>query len=166
MATVQEPTRAAGRHESFVAAQIDRATRRIRGHDLGIATLGLIAGGLVSSLGMILLDRWLVLPAIVRQAAFGIAFVAAVTYAAVILSRPFRRTIYPFYAARQVERTIPGAKNSVVNWLDLHDSNLPSAIRQALSHKAAIDLDHADIDAAVRDHRMIWLGSIAGGPAP
>ena len=42
MATVQEPTRAAGRHESFVAAQIDRATRRIRGHDLGIATLGFL----------------------------------------------------------------------------------------------------------------------------
>jgi hypothetical protein len=163
MATVQEPTRAAGRHESFVAAQIDRATRRIRGHDVGIATLGLVAGGLAYTLGMILLDRWLVLPALVRQAAFGLAFAVAIAYAAVILSRPFRRTVNPYYAARQVERTIPGAKNSVVNWLDLHDRNLPPAIRQALSHKAAIDLDHADIDAAVRDNRMIWLGWIAGG---
>lgn len=163
MATVEEPTRVAGRHESFVAAQIDRASRQIRGHDLGIATLGLVAGALVYTLGMILLDRWLVLPAIVRQSAFGFALLAAIAYATVILSRPFRRTINPFYAARQVERTIPGAKNSVVNWLDLHDSNLPPAIRQALSHKAAIDLDHADIDAAVRDHRMVWLGSIAGG---
>ena len=52
MATVQEPTRAAGRHESFVAAQIDRATRRIRGHDVGIATLGLVAGLLAYTLGM------------------------------------------------------------------------------------------------------------------
>ncbi|HTK75691.1 MAG TPA: DUF4175 family protein [Gemmataceae bacterium] len=162
MATVQEPTRAAGRHESFVAAQIDRATRRIRGHDVGIATLGLVAGLLAYTLGMILLDRWLVLPAIIRQAACGLAFAAAIAYAAIILSGPFRRTINPFYAARQVERTIPGAKNSVVNWLDLHESNLPPAIRQALSHKAANDLDHADIDAAVRDHRMIWLGSLAG----
>jgi hypothetical protein len=165
MATVQEPTRAAGRHESFVAAQIDRATRRIRGHDVGIATLGLIAGALAYTLVMILLDRWLVLPALVRQAACGLAFAAAIAYAALVLSRPFRRTINPFYAARQVERTIPGAKNSVVNWLDLHDDNLPPAIRQALSHKAAVDLDHADIDAAVRDGRMLWLGWIAGGLA-
>src|SRR5262245_34337656 len=163
MATVQEPTRAAGRHESFVAAQIDRATRRIRGHDLGIATLGLVAGALAYTLVMILLDRWLVLPAIVRQVACGLVIAAGIAYSAIVLSRPFRRTINPFYAARQVERTIPGAKNSVVNWLDLHDRNLPPAIRQALTHKAATDLDHADIDSAVRDSRMVWLGWIAGG---
>src|SRR4051812_8723383 len=101
MATAQEPTRAAGRHEAFVAAQIDRATRRIRGHDVATAALGLVAGALAYALGMVLLDKWLVLSAGARQLTFCLALTAAIAYVAVVLLRPFRRAVNPYYAARQ-----------------------------------------------------------------
>ena len=45
------------------------------------------------------------------------------------LVRPFLRPINPFFAAQRVEDTVPDAKNSVINWLDLHDEPLPEATK-------------------------------------
>ena len=43
------------------------------------------------------------------------------------MMRPFRLRVNPYYAAKHVEETLPDAKNSIVNWLDLHDASLPPA---------------------------------------
>ena len=74
---------------------------------------------------------------------------------------PLSRRINPYFAARQLERSLPGAKNSVVNWLDLHDENLPSAIRGAVGQRAARDLGQADLDKAVSARRAYWAGGVA-----
>jgi collagen type III alpha len=161
MATVQEPK--TGRAESFVGDQIDRARRRIRAQDIGVAALGLVAGTLAFALGMVLLDRWLHLPDAARQVALFGYLAAAAIYIGVVLAAPFRREVNPYFAARRVERAVPGAKNSVVSWLDLHDEPLPASIRAAVSQKAAADMKRADLDEVVRDCRLPWLGSTAGG---
>src|SRR5206468_929742 len=114
--------------------------------DIGVAALGLLAGTLAYALGMVLLDRWLYLPDLARQLALFIYLAAAVAYTALILTRPLRREVNPYFAARRVERAVPGAKNSVVSWLDLHDEPLPASIKAAVSQKAAADLKRADLD--------------------
>src|SRR5207245_6119949 len=73
---------------------------------------------------------------------------------------PLCRRINPYYAARRIEETLPQAKNSVVNWLDLHDETLAPAFRTAITHKAAKDLAAADLDQAISARRTSWL---AGG---
>ncbi|MFO0810503.1 MAG: hypothetical protein U0746_17900 [Gemmataceae bacterium] len=159
MATAQEPTRASVTpHESFVEAQIAHARGRIRAHDLGVTALILTAGTLTFAVGMVLLDRWLQLPDLARQLALGAFVLASGTYAVIALSKPFRREVNPYYAARLVERSLPGAKNSVINWLDLRERPLPDAVHNALGLRAARDLREADVDEVVRDPRLGWLG--------
>src|SRR5262245_1261681 len=112
MATAQEPTRATlTPHESFVEAQIAHARGRIRAFDLGVTVLVLTVGVLGFAVGMVLLDRWLQLPDLVRQVALVGFVLASAGYAAWALSRPFRREVNPYFAARLVEQAVPGAKN-------------------------------------------------------
>jgi collagen type III alpha len=162
MATVQEP-RAGNRFETFVEAELGRARRRIQAQDIGTAALGLLAGTLAYALGMVLLDRWLDLSDTARQVSLFAYLTAAVGYAAIVLTRPLRREVNPYFAARRVERAVPGAKNSVVSWLDLHAKPLPDSIKAAVSQKAAADIKKADVDEVVRDGRLPWIGGLAGG---
>jgi hypothetical protein len=162
MATVQEP-RAGSRFDSFVEAELVRARRRIRAQDVGIAALGLLAGTLGYALVMVLLDRWLDLSDTTRQIALFGYLAAAIAYTATILTRPLRREVNPYFAARRVEQAVPEAKNSVISWLDLHAEPLPESIRAAVTQKAAADLKRADVDEVVRDSRLPWIGGVAGG---
>src|SRR5689334_10544647 len=100
----------AGKYESFVEEHLARARSRIRGLDLAAAGLGFVIGTLAYGLGMALLDRWLELPAWVRQAAFGLYAGTAVAYLGLVLALLFFRRVNPYYAARQVEQVLPGAK--------------------------------------------------------
>jgi collagen type III alpha len=161
MATVQEP-RSRPTYDDILDARLNRARQQVRAADLTVAALGLVALTFGFGLVMLLLDRWLELPTIVRQFALGGFLVAATVYVLKVLRRPFSETINPYYAARQVERTLPESKNSLVSWLDLRDEPLPVTVREAVSRRAASDLDRADMDEAVRDTRLSRYGSLAG----
>lgn len=165
MATVQErsaKTQAATRYDAVVEAQLGKARQRIRSLDVAVAVLGLLAGTMAYGLVMTVLDRWLGLSPLTRQLAFAGFALAALTYLGCFVVRPLTRRINPYFAARQIEQTIPGAKNSVVNWLDLQDQNLPSAIRGAVSHRAAKDLQKASLDQAISGRRAIGAGGAVG----
>ncbi len=153
----------ASKYETFVEEQLARARHRIRLLDLAAAGLGFLIVTLGYGLLMVVLDRLLELPSLVRQAAFGLYLVGAVVYVGFALGRVLFRRINPLYAAQQVEHILPDAKNSVVNYLDLRDQDLPAAIRGAVSHRAAKDLARADLDQAISTRRTGWLGGIVGG---
>src|SRR5436309_3560536 len=148
MATDLHPVKpaSASKYETFAEEQLARAQQRIRLLDLSAALLGLLAVTLGYGLLMALGDRWLGLPALARQAAFGLYLLGAAAYLAVTVVLPLSRRVNPYYAARRLEATLPGAKNSVVNWLDLRRQNLPAPIHTALGHRAAKDLARADLD--------------------
>src|SRR5207248_9952463 len=110
-----------------------------------------------------LLANALTLPPAGLYASFFIYLTAALVYLGVTVVRPLTQHINPYFAARQVEQTLPGAKNSVVNWLDLHDEELPPAVQSALSQKAAKDLTKADLEKAVSGRRAGWAGGIVAG---
>jgi hypothetical protein len=161
MATVrQQQPPASAKYDAFVETHLDRARRRIRLLDVSSALLLFLGATLAYTLAVGLLDRKLELSASARQLAFLGYAVAAVVFLAVGVVWPLCRRINPYYAARAVEDVLPGAKNSLVNWLDLHGETLPPAIRAALSQRAAKDLAHADLEQAISGRRAVWLTAV------
>ena len=165
MATAQDRTaRPApfGKYDAAVEAQLARARQRIRALDLAVGFSGLLAGTLSYALIVTLLDRAIGLSPMARQVAFISYLLAALLYITLVLVRPLFRPINPYFTARRIEETIPGAKNSIINWLDLHDEPLPSAIQGALSQRAARDLAKAKLEQALTGRRAAWVGGLAG----
>jgi hypothetical protein len=148
----------AGKYESFVDEQLSRARRRIRLFDLAAAGLGFLILTLAYSLLMALADRWLQLAPLVRQITFAFYGLLALAYLGWFGVRPLLQPINPYYAAHKLEETLPEAKNSVINWLDLREDEIAPVFRQAIGHRAAKDLARADLDQAISARRTSWLG--------
>ncbi|MCX7701808.1 MAG: hypothetical protein N2039_13100, partial [Gemmataceae bacterium] len=157
MAPSRMTAKANHRHDRFVEEQLRRAVRRIRQIDLLHGALGLGVIVLGYALVMMLADRWLHLPPWLRQGGLIVLSLGLVAYVWSILLKPIRRAVNPYYAAIQVERTIENARNSVVNWLDLHDDEIAPSIKAALGQRAAEDLRSTDIDQAIQSRRSLWL---------
>jgi hypothetical protein len=155
-----KPT-ATARGDAFVADRLAHAQQRIRGIDLAVAGLVFVAGTCAYAAVMIAADSLLARAEVARELLFGGYLVGAVAYLAYFVVRPLTLRVNPYFAARAVERTLPGAKNSVVNWIDLHSRPLPAAVRNALGLRAAKDIARADLDSAVSGRQA----GIAGGLA-
>src|SRR5262245_47469275 len=138
MAAVLEKKDPTGQFGAQVDEQIAQATSRIRAHDLTFGGLVLLALVLVYATAMILLDKYITLPEWVRQVSLGgfLALLAGVTYFTLV--SPFRKRINPLYAAKQVERTIDDAKNSVTGYVDAQErADLNPTVKAALASRAA-----------------------------
>jgi hypothetical protein len=164
VATIQDQARPtpAGKYDGAVEAHLARARRRIRSLDTAVGVLVLVSGTLAFTLLMVLCDRWLVLSPLTRQLALAGYVLAALAYLVFGLLLPLCRRINPYFAARHLEQVVPGAKNSVVNWLDLRGEPLPPAIRNAVGQRAARDLQQADLEEAISGRRAAWLGGLTG----
>lgn len=160
MAMASAPVKAnsTSKSESYVAEQLTRAQWRIRLLDLATAGFGFLAGTLIFAVLMALCDRqWHFAPQL-RQLALVVYLAGAAIYLGLTVVRPLLRQINPYFAARQVEQTLPGAKNSVINWLDLRQEKLPAAVHSALGVRAARDLSHADMEKAISGRRTLVSG--------
>jgi len=162
MAAVLDKQDPAAKNGSQVDEQIAQATSRIRAHDLAFGGLVLLALVLVYATAMITLDRYYVLPEWVRQVSLlGFVTVFAGT-AYVALISPFRQRINPLYAARQVERTIDDAKNSVTGYVDAQQKgDLNSTVKAALASRAAKSVAEADVNRAVDHRSLVYLGAVS-----
>src|SRR5262249_48412474 len=150
---------------AFVNAQLARAEKRIRALDVGAALLGFAALLCVFAAALSLADRAWSLPPWARQLGLVGFLLGGGAYLYFPAAGPLLYRVNPYYAAQRVEQTMPGAKNSVVNWLDLQQQKLPPAIRAAVGQKAAKDLSKADIDSAFSGRRLAWVGAAAGACA-
>src|SRR5258708_15707303 len=136
------------KHETLIEEQLGKARFRVRLLDVSAAIIGCLLLVLTFGLGMALADRWAGgLPALTRQLALGGFLLMALGYLGVFLVWPLLRSVNPYYAALRVEETLPAAKNSVVNWLDLHNQAIPPACRTPVASRAARALAKADICA-------------------
>jgi hypothetical protein len=158
MAVDLGPQKPPPKYERFVEDQLARARGRIRALDAAAIGLVLLLGTLIYCLVMTLLDQAFELPVGLRLAGFVLFVGAALLYLARAGYRLLSRRINPYYAAKQIEQTLPDAKNSVVNWLDLREANLPPVIRGALGQRAARDLKQLDLEQAISSRRTAWLG--------
>jgi hypothetical protein len=152
----------ASKYDAFVSAQLAKAESRIRSLDLLAGLLGLAALGLAYVVVIVLCDSKLMLSQETRQVALYLFLATSMGYLFYVVVRPLRLRVNPYYAARQVEQQVPHAKNSIVNWVDLHEQQLPPAILGALGQRAAKDMSHVDVDRAVSGRRAAWMGGLAG----
>ena len=155
------------KHEAFVEKQLDQVRRRIRALDTGSNVLWLVAVTLAYGLIIAVIDRTLGLGAGGTWGAIRIgAFLLYLVFAGFFLISAglcLYRRINPYYAAKKLEESVPDAKNSVVNWLDLREEKLPTVIRQTLGQRAAKDLKKADPEKAVAGSKAVLLVSIVAG---
>src|ERR1051326_3171208 len=149
------------RYDSFISSQLGKVERRIRLFDVLTATVVLLALFALYALIVVPLDRRLDLGTGWRWLAVFALVLTTGTFLAAFLVVPFFRQLNPYFAARRLEQLIPDAKNSLVNWLDLKDRQLPSAIRENGVVRAARDVGKAPVAQAVDGRRLRWLFGIA-----
>src|SRR2546429_229530 len=95
------------KYDAFVASQLARAESRIRALDLTASLLGYLAGALAYVVLMVLIDGKLELSDRARQTALYAFLAGSALYLLFAVILPLRRRINPYYAARQVEQTLP-----------------------------------------------------------
>jgi collagen type III alpha len=156
---VDVETRKPPKQELFIQSNLDDLRRRLHRLDIASALLGLaivvfgyalLAGLFDFAVGGS--DAWWV--GFVRGAGF-LVFLGLAGWFSYALVQRWLRPLNPYFVAREIERQIPDAKNSVINWLDLKDEKLPPAIRTAVTSRAAKDVQETDPDKAV-DGRTNW----------
>jgi hypothetical protein len=162
MATELEPRKSTSKNEEFLERGFAQVCARIRRVDLAtcVLTLALISAVYALTVGSIdyFVGDW---PSLFRWIAFG-TFVGLVCLQLVRTVRCAFRPINPYYVAVQLEQTWPTAKNSLVNWLDLHDEPLPAAFRKNLSANAAEHFKECDAGPILRKRKnRIMLGILA-----
>src|SRR5262245_50792804 len=155
----EKPT---AKYDAFITSQLDKARQRIRFVDLATAVGGWVAGTLAFLVLVMLLDRAFVLAAGTRQLALVFYLAASATYLWFAVVRPLRWQVNPHYAARQLEGTLPGTRNHVINWIDLHEEPVPGVLRASLGARAAKDLAGTDVDQAISNRRAVAVGTTAG----
>ena len=163
MATVQRPTtNAKPQYETAVEQQFAYAARRLRGLDIAAWSLALAGIVLAYGLTVALLDRLRDLSTGIRLTAWCCFMAGVAIYLVAAFRRLAFRSVNPHFIARQLEQTVPDAKNSVINWIDLRKEPFAPVIRGSLGRRAARDLAHADAEKAISTRPVWWLGSIAG----
>jgi hypothetical protein len=149
--------------EEFVEKQLGAARRRVRVLDFFMAGLTLALLSLIFLFAVLLVDRYVETPRGTGWGVFAAYLALAAGFIYVALFRPSRRQINPYFAARQVEQTVPNAKNSLVTWVDFEeDQALPGSIRTAIGQKAARDLKGVDVNRAIENRKILWLALGAG----
>src|SRR5688572_28247490 len=148
--------------EEFVEKQLNAARRRVRLLDFFLIGLSLAVVSLAFLFAALLVNRYVEMPRGTWWAVLGGYVALAAGFLYLTLFRPDRRQINPYFAARQVEQTVPNAKNSLVTWVDFEeDPSLPGSIRTAIGQKAARDLKTVDLNRAIENRRIIWLAVAA-----
>ena len=163
MPAILEMPKTLSKQEEFVEKQIEQARQRIRMLDWFAAGLKLLIVSFAFLFAVLLIDRYVETPAGTGFAALALYVVAAAGYMYLLLYRPSRRQINPFYAAQHVERTLDNAKNSVVNYVDLKDDEkVPGSVKTAIGIRAARDLKHVDLNQVIQKKQVAWLAGFAG----
>ena len=148
--------------DARLRGELARAARSIRFADALGGLLALAAIALGYTAAMVAADRFAELPAWARGAGLGAALVAAAAVGYWRVYRPLVRAVNPRYAARQVEANAPGAKNAVINWVDLENEALGETVRASLASRAASEVAAADT-AKLAESRLVSTLLVACG---
>ena len=151
---------------AIIDESLGQVQRKIRLADLSRGLLALTAltfGYLLVAAGFDLATGGSsVLVTAIRLGLFGVFAIAFVVLGGWTLVRYLTR-VNPYFAARRLEETIPDAKNSLINWLDLQgNAQIPPAIYQAVGLRAAKDVESADPELVVSTKETTRLGITIG----
>jgi hypothetical protein len=163
---VQARSGTSPKYAAFIDDNLAQVQSKIRLADLGRGILGLAAIVFGYLLAAALFDHLTgggssTTILAIRLGLFATFFLVLAVFGFRTMSRYLTR-VNPYYAARQLEETIPDAKNSLINWLDLKNQTLPPAIYNAVGLKAAKDMKQADPELAVSSRDLWKVATIAG----
>ncbi len=150
-------------YDQIIDQQLAKTRRRVKLVDLGILLMGLVGGTILYTMGLVLLDHWVLdLTRTERFLAFGILILGVGAYFARFVAPLLIRPINPRYAARAIEQSEPSLKNSLINFLMFRRDPTPTGrlIYRALQQRAALDLREVNVDLAVDQSRLIRVGYV------
>ncbi len=151
--------------EVVIEQRLRQTQRQVKGVDIAAGLVALAIGVLLYLLAAALVDHWLIAGGLgVRgRLWFWLGLLAAVgVYFVWRLLPMLLGRINPIFAAAAIEQSQPSLKNSLVNFLLLRGRRQEVAppVYQAMEHRAAVDLAHVEVGAAVDQTHLIRLGYV------
>ena len=126
---------AASQAEHYLARQLQRASRHVKLVDLLTALLAMVGGTLFYLLLLAVIDAWVLeLTPLLRVLALVGLACGLLVFALRRIGPLVLHTINPAYAAKMIEETQPGFKNSLLNFLSLRSEGryVSPAVLQAV----------------------------------
>jgi hypothetical protein len=157
-----------GVRSQFIEAQLNKTRRNVWSVELADCILRMFIGGLVFAIAVALLDHWVFAGGMGRASRallWLVLFGTATWYIVRRLLPIFRQRVNPLFAADTIERGANRSlKNSLINWLQVRDSQsaTPTVIA-ALEEQAKINLQKITVDAVVERQRIIRGGYVLLG---
>jgi hypothetical protein len=150
-------------YEQFIDDQLRRTRGHVRSVDLTGSVMLLIAGTVAYFFVIALIDHWVMpggLGFIGRLLALAGIVIAAIYYLAADMLPLLLKRINPVYAAHTIERSRPGMKNGLVNFLlfRAHPGALSPVVYQAIEEQAATNLAKGRAETAVDRSKLIHIG--------
>jgi len=154
--------------EQYIDRELTKTRTHIRLVDVFSGLMLAAAFTLAFFLTLALLDHWLIpggLGTWSRTLALLAFLGCAGFWGAKHLFPALIRPINPLYAAQTIERAQPSLKNSLLNFLFFrqHRADVPDGVYRALQSRAAVDLQHTQVDTAVDRQHLIRLGYVLMG---
>ena len=153
--------KANSRVTQYVDQQLERTRRQVKSTDL-IASLLLLV---VMVVGFLLLaaivDAWVfTLTPLMRWSALLLLVAGCIGMMAFSIWPLLTKKINPDYAAKMLEDSKPGFRNSVLNyvWFRKKPDGIRSAVFDAVARQAAVDLNSVPADSSVDRSKVIRLG--------
>ena len=153
--------KANSRVTQYVDQQLERTRRQVKSTDLIAAGLLLV----VMVIGFLLLaaivDAWVfTLTPLMRWSALLLLVAGCVCMMAFSIWPLLTKKINPDYAAKMLEDSKPGFRNSVLNyvWFRKKPDDIRSAVFDAVARQAAVDLNSVPADSSVDRSKVIRLG--------
>ncbi len=145
--------------DEYIEYQLKKTRAGIHQTDLligGLTLCALITGYLLL---FAIFDQWIIpggFSATMRVVLLGILGVSVVTWVGWKILLPYFRSINAMYAAREIERTHPEFKSSLMTWVDFRRSGreIPQSILSALEKRTAQQIAQTNVDEAV-DRRLL-----------
>ncbi len=144
--------------ERLLLQQIQRTGRRMKWMELAVGLCVWMALVLAFLLTLAVVNHWIwPLGAVARWLSLGVLLGGSGYYLARLVPPLLLHRINPVYAAQRIERhAASSAKNSLINWLTLKDVLTRASIRRTLQDQADVDLQHADVNAALDWSKLWW----------
>ena len=161
--TARRPAPATGKSRvtQYVDQQLEKTRRQVKSTDL-IASILLLA---VMVIGFFLLaaflDAWVVtFTPLMRWAALLLLVTGCVVMMVFSIWPLLTKQINPDYAAKMLEDSKPGFRNSVLNyvWFRKKPDSIRGAVFDAVARQAAVDLNSVPVDSSVDRSKVIRFG--------
>lgn len=162
---LERPRARRAEYERFLARKLAHARNRIKAVDVASGIVICAVGAVAYALTVTMLDQIFTLSATARISLLALFAVGTLAYAAFAVILPSLRRVNLLFAAREVERADPNTKNSLINWLQLHDreEGIPEPILRAIEARAASDLKRIDLGEAIQTTHILRASYVLAG---